>query len=75
MKAIPTPPKNLLLAATHPPNARELHERIARKAFELYQERGCQDGHDCEDWLEAETRVLSEIRTSPSLPRAKRRTV
>jgi hypothetical protein len=27
---------------------------VARRAFELYCERGCQDGHDVEDWLNAE---------------------
>jgi DUF2934 family protein len=27
---------------------------IARRAFRLYCERGCQDGHDLEDWLRAE---------------------
>ena len=26
---------------------------IARRAFELYCERGCHDGHDVEDWLQA----------------------
>ena len=27
---------------------------IARRAFEIYCQRGCQDGHDLEDWLQAE---------------------
>lgn len=27
---------------------------IARRAFERYCERGCEDGHHVEDWLEAE---------------------
>lgn len=27
---------------------------IARRAFRHYCERGCQDGHDLEDWLQAE---------------------
>ena len=29
-------------------------ELVAAKAFELYCARGCEDGHDTEDWLEAE---------------------
>ncbi len=29
--------------------------RIAMKAYELYEERGCLDGHALEDWLRAET--------------------
>ena len=27
---------------------------IAQRAFELYCERGCQDGQDVDDWLQAE---------------------
>ena len=27
---------------------------IARRAFERYCNRGCEDGHDVEDWLNAE---------------------
>lgn len=29
--------------------------RIAMKAYELYEQRGCLDGHALEDWLKAET--------------------
>ena len=29
-------------------------ERIQRRAYERYQERGSDDGHDLDDWLEAE---------------------
>jgi Protein of unknown function (DUF2934) len=29
-------------------------EEIERRAYEIYEERGCQDGHDLEDWLAAE---------------------
>jgi hypothetical protein len=27
---------------------------IARRAYELYLARGCEDGHDVEDWVQAE---------------------
>ena len=27
---------------------------IAQRAFELYCDRGCEDGHDVDDWLTAE---------------------
>jgi hypothetical protein len=30
------------------------HETIARRAYELFQRRGWQHGHDQEDWLTAE---------------------
>jgi hypothetical protein len=36
---------------------------IARRAFELYCDRGCDDGHDVDDWLNAE-RELSEASRS-----------
>jgi Protein of unknown function (DUF2934) len=29
-------------------------EQIAHRAFELFCARGCQDGHDLDDWLRAE---------------------
>ena len=36
---------------------------IARRAFELYCERGREDGHDVDDWLNAE-RELRDVSTS-----------
>ena len=36
----------------------ELQERIAKRAYELYLERGCREGCDVEDWLNAEREVL-----------------
>jgi hypothetical protein len=38
-----------------------MRERISNKAFELWQERGYRDGHDLEDWLDAEAIVMEEI--------------
>ena len=32
---------------------------VARRAFELYCQRGCQDGYDVQDWLQAERELLS----------------
>lgn len=36
-----------------------LHEEIAKVAYELYLKRGCVHGHDLDDWLEAERIVLT----------------
>jgi uncharacterized protein YukE len=36
-------------------------ERISKKAFELWQDRGYREGHDLEDWLDAEAIVMEEI--------------
>ncbi|MCI0427545.1 MAG: DUF2934 domain-containing protein [Nitrospiraceae bacterium] len=38
-----------------------IRERISKKAFDLWQERGYRDGHDLEDWLDAEAIVMEEI--------------
>ena len=36
-----------------------LHEEIAKVAYELYAARGCIHGWDLDDWLEAERIVLA----------------
>ena len=37
---------------------------IARRAFELYCERGCQEGRDVEDWLQAERELRQMARVT-----------
>ena len=44
---------------------RRLHELIANRAYELYEKRGCLEGYDCEDWLEAERQILAEVESKP----------
>ena len=36
----------------------ELEEQIRLRAYELYESRGREDGHQVEDWLQAEGEVL-----------------
>ncbi|MCP9440483.1 MAG: DUF2934 domain-containing protein [Nitrospira sp.] len=36
-------------------------ERIAKKAYELWEQRGRQDGNDLRDWFDAEAIVMEEI--------------
>ena len=36
-------------------------ERISRKAYELWEARGRQDGNALQDWLDAEEIVMEEI--------------
>lgn len=43
----------------------ELYERVARKAYELYQQRGEEHGHDLQDWLTAERLVQEELLHGP----------
>ena len=36
----------------------DVDERVRQRAFELFQLRGCQDGHDFDDWMQAEAEIL-----------------
>ena len=38
---------------------------VAQVAYTLYEQRGCEHGHDVEDWLEAE-RIVREGQRRPS---------
>jgi hypothetical protein len=40
-------------------------ERIRRRAYEIYVERGGEPGHDREDWLQAEREVAMDQSESP----------
>jgi hypothetical protein len=40
----------------------DLRELIARRAYEIYEERGRCDGDDINDWLRAEAEVKSALR-------------
>ena len=38
-----------------------LRRHIARCAYQLYEARGCVDGFDLQDWLQAELEVLEQL--------------
>lgn len=40
----------------------EPNERIRQRAYELYEAREKQDGHELDDWLLAESEVIEEIK-------------
>ena len=44
-----------------------VEHQIRIRAFELFQDRGGLDGHATEDWLQAESEVLSERRACGSV--------
>jgi Protein of unknown function (DUF2934) len=52
------PPAAMAYQDVHPesssPDASDRERRISDRAFQRYQARGGEDGHDMEDWLEAE---------------------
>jgi hypothetical protein len=50
-------------------------EAIAKRAYELYLQRGSVSGHELDDWLEAEAELSAEAATSetPVQPVVRRR--
>ena len=40
-------------------------EAIARRAYELYQQRGGEPGHEIEDWLQAEAELTARTEGAP----------
>lgn len=42
----------------------DLPRSIAKRAYELYSERGYRDGSALEDWLEAEREILSQVQSA-----------
>lgn len=41
--------------------SQEFNELITRRAYELYLLRGCVDGHDREDWIQAASEILMDV--------------
>jgi hypothetical protein len=44
----------------------ELENRIRNRAYQLYEDRGCSDGHALDDWLNAKAQVLGVTKKSSS---------
>ncbi|HKU22550.1 MAG TPA: DUF2934 domain-containing protein [Terriglobales bacterium] len=42
----------------------EIDERIRRRAYDLYEQRGRLDGHDMDDWLQAEAEMSGKSKTA-----------
>jgi len=36
----------------------DIQEQVRRRAFDLYKQRGREDGHDLDDWLQAESELV-----------------
>ena len=51
-----------LLRATNPTteSTSDLQEHIRRRAYELYEQRGRNGGHDLNDWLQAESEMTQQ---------------
>ena len=55
-KAVAMPPSNVDVRASSVGQ-----DEIARRAFDLYCARGCEDGHALDDWLSAESELHSTV--------------
>jgi hypothetical protein len=61
-------------SSTSPPNrsAPVTDSDIARRAYDLYVARGGDDGHDLDDWLQAERELRAASSTAQDLPEVDR---
>ncbi|MGH7142691.1 MAG: DUF2934 domain-containing protein [Planctomycetota bacterium] len=48
------------------------HETIAKRAYELYEESGCQNGRCLDHWLQAEQDLAPKVKSSGIEPRRNR---
>jgi hypothetical protein len=44
-------------------NSPELEEQIRVRAYELYEQRGKDEGHEIDDWLQAEAELTGKTKT------------
>ena len=43
------------------PSSSGMEETIRRRAYQLYEQRGRVDGHELDDWLQAETELSEKV--------------
>jgi len=60
MRPTPKTPTPQRATKQTPKLTADLQEQIRRRAYELYEQRGRQDGHDLDDWLQAESEVTQK---------------
>jgi hypothetical protein len=59
------PPKKLPTSVTNDPQDLELEQQIRERAYELYEARGEEDGHEQEDWFRAKEEItIQRFRTA-----------
>ena len=65
----PDPPAALLILCNPEDLRREMQQvqlAMAHRAYEMFETRGCEHGHDLEDWLQAESELLQPVSVSMS---------
>ena len=67
------PPKKLPTSVTSEPQELELEDQIRERAYELYEARGREGGHELEDWLRAEDELTETAEVK--LPEKKARPI
>ena len=55
-RTLPTPIASAIQAEPAP----EMLERVRARAYELFELRGGEEGHDLEDWLQAEAEITQQ---------------
>ncbi len=60
MKRMPTMPSLLRTTNQTTASTSELQEKIRRRAYDLYEQRGRNDGHELDDWLRAESEATHQ---------------
>jgi Protein of unknown function (DUF2934) len=59
------PPKRPSVTAINDPQDLQLEDQIRLRAYELYEARGRQDGHELEDWFRAKEQItIKKFRTA-----------
>ena len=70
-----TPPKqteksSLAGSESRTTEARPTDEEIELYAYQIYIERGCADGHDVDDWLQAEHELFEKYANTSRMTKA-----
>ena len=63
MKPTPETPTPLRATSQTTKSVSDLHEQIRRRAYELYEQHGKDDGHELDDWLQAEWELTQPAQT------------
>ncbi len=69
MKAQPTTP-SLVKAENQTEPTPEMLEQIRARAHELFEQRGREEGHDLDDWLQAEAEVTQQVQQQKAKTKA-----
>jgi hypothetical protein len=57
MNPVATMPAPMRIFNQTTESSSDLQEKIRRRAYELYEQRGREDGHDLDDWFQAESEI------------------